>query len=672
MANKEVSTQSSDSKQKSNSFLKKVGKRLHNDSKLLIFLICLITIIFSSLLASLVQNNWFQVEVSSSKLSTVENQYVAYDLFKPRNASADNKLPLVIIIPGFQRSRETQTHVAIELARRGYVVINIDPYSQGDSSSSTGSKGSAIASVEGYGAFDMVDYVYDNDDVMPYVDKTRIGITGHSAGGNAAYQASIYFGKRAVDNNGISKVHSVYITGYLISIDSNISYSKSNMGLDFALWDEGAFRNKINTLAPEGTSSSDMHWSVEAHDFVNSGLAQQGLSPIGLGTPLDLGYLYGNPNLRNLRVVNNTPTIHAFQPYNTKANEALITFFETSFNYFNDNISPSSNIWIVKEVFTTLSLIASFVMIIPATSLLLRIPFFKKVKQEPIINTKRRSKHEVITYIISFLICCAFSTLMYLPASKLTLTLFPDASNSVNTWFFPQRMTNAVAVWAFLTGAFSLVIFTIFHFINHSISKYGLKEDIELKKSFDDWGLKIKLKNLAKSILIALIIAVGYFLLLNLVYLIFHVDYRLLFLVAVRKINVKVIIQLLMYAPIFFIFYFSNAIRVNASNMRGSLREWVKMLLAGLINITPLIILLLIQYIGFSKNGSVPFSELPDGTTQWLYINILFTLIPVMFIVPIFNRLFYKLIGNNYVGPIVITIIFIIMSLNNSVAYIPV
>jgi hypothetical protein len=106
--------------------------------------------------------------------------------------------------------------------------------------------------------------------------------------------------------------------------------------------------------------------------------------------------------------------------------------------------------------------------------------------------------------------------------------------------------------------------------------------------------------------------------------------------------------------------------------MRGKSKEWVKLLIAGFTNIAGLAIILIIQYLSFIKTGTIAFTELPDGTTQWLYVNILFTLIPVMFLMPFFNRWFYKLSGNAYVGPIIICFIFVIMALNNSVAYIPV
>ena len=152
--------------------------------------ILFLTIFVASIFASLIQNDWGKVTIETVYLDTRDNQTLAYDIYIPDGVDEDHKAPVIIEIAGFQRSRETQGHVALEFARRGFVVINIDPYSQGDSTSSSGVQGAAIATYEGYGAFDLIDYIYDNDDVYPFIDKTRIGVTGHSAGGNAAYQAA--------------------------------------------------------------------------------------------------------------------------------------------------------------------------------------------------------------------------------------------------------------------------------------------------------------------------------------------------------------------------------------------------------------------------------------------------------------------------------------------------
>ena len=77
----------------------------------------------------------------------------------------------VVVVPGFQRSKEALRTSPIELARRGMVVISIDPYAQGSSSSSVSNQ---AATTEGYGMFAVVDYVANTGN-LNYVDKSRLG-----------------------------------------------------------------------------------------------------------------------------------------------------------------------------------------------------------------------------------------------------------------------------------------------------------------------------------------------------------------------------------------------------------------------------------------------------------------------------------------------------------------
>ena len=58
-------------------------------------------------------------------------------------------------------------------------------------------------------------------------------------------------------------------------------------------------------------------------------------------------------------------------------------------------------------------------------------------------------------------------------------------------------------------------------------------------------------------------------------------------------------------------------------------------------------------------------------TTTWLYVNMLQSLLPMMVVLPLFNRAFYHATGRVWLGPIVTTTIFALMALGGSVAYIP-
>ena len=111
-------------------------------------------ILLFSFLASLILTGFGSVEVKSLKLNAENGQYVIYDLYKPKSALPESKAPFIAIIPGFQRSKEALSNIAIELSRRGYVVALIDPYAQGLSSSSLSTR---AATTQGYGMFALVE-----------------------------------------------------------------------------------------------------------------------------------------------------------------------------------------------------------------------------------------------------------------------------------------------------------------------------------------------------------------------------------------------------------------------------------------------------------------------------------------------------------------------------------
>ena len=99
-------------------------------------LVLLAIVAGASWIGSLVQTSGGRVEVTGFTLPTQNGQWVAADLYRPRSATPESPAPLVVVVPGFQRTKETLANIAIELARRGVVAIAIDPYAQGASSAS--------------------------------------------------------------------------------------------------------------------------------------------------------------------------------------------------------------------------------------------------------------------------------------------------------------------------------------------------------------------------------------------------------------------------------------------------------------------------------------------------------------------------------------------------------
>jgi hypothetical protein len=252
-------------------------KQIISSKRLL--LISLLVVIFSSFVASIIQNSGGRVVVQDIKIPTHNGQWVVADLYKPRSATSENPAPLVVIIPGFQRSKEALANVAIELSRRGIVAILIDPYAQGFSSASMSR---LAATTEGYGMFAVVDYAAGTPN-LNYIDKNRIAATGHSAGGNAAIRGASYFGREAIKTGQPSKLQSVFVSGYVLTLRENVLRDvRSNVGVSYAFYDEGAYRNELK--------NGDMRHAPEALREVNSGLVANGE---GIDE-VELGRYYGN------------------------------------------------------------------------------------------------------------------------------------------------------------------------------------------------------------------------------------------------------------------------------------------------------------------------------------------------------------------------------------------
>ena len=610
---------------------------LLNQNKL--FLYCLVVIIVSSFFASLIQTSFGKVDVKLMNLKTPDGQNLIYDLYKPSIATENDKQPFIVVVPGFQRSKEALSNIAIELSRRGYVVALIDPYAQGMSSSSLSR---LAATTQGYGMFALVDYAYAEN--FSFVDINKIGSTGHSMGGNAAIRGADYFGKEAVKSGKKSKLDSVYISGYVLTLRENILRdSKSNMGVSYALYDEGAFRNDL-----QGWDAGNMKIAPESLRTVNSVLPKDKKV-----TEVELGKYYGDRSNNTLRVIFNEELLHPFQPYNKEATKNQLDYFD---KVFGAPISINSNnqIWQYKELFTLINMIVSLLMLIPIAKLFLSLSFYKDiVKDIPASLPEQTSKSKMIfwsVFFISALIAC----ISFIPMVDVAKILFYESANRELTWFFPQRMNNSVMLWAAFNGSIGLVIFFISYYF------FGRHHGVNT----NSWGLQINKVELFKTIMLGLSIFICYYLILYFVYFLFHVDYRFWFM-GVRIFQPEMLLVLVMYFPLFFIFFFSNSLRVNGAMRFKNQSEWKSRLIAGFANSLGLMMIIIIQYVTFAWTGTVFW------TTNWLSVNLLFGIVPMMFILPYFNRIFFQLTGRVYLGPIVTCLIFIMILSTNTVVYLP-
>lgn len=599
----------------------------------------------------------------------------AVTMYVPNTATEENPAPVVFVLPGFTRTKATMAQYCIELSRRGAVVFTLDPGAQG----STTANSTAGANGVEY----LVQYVYNNSDDFKFCDKNRFGAIGHSAGGgNVITLASDMAG----DSYQNSIIKAVYNSGYIkISAANKFAKLNCNAAMSYAYYDEGAFRYQTDTTAVEVISKrfiNEVAGSAEKYDTV------------------EWDKDYGDMTNGTYRVVHRELINHCFEMYDALSIANTIDFFNRSLA-MGSGLSNDSQIWFGKEFFNGLSLAAAFTFILALCGVLMNTPFFATLKNggkakaaegagaevaavqtevQPLVTPVSNSiAHKVIlwsTMILTAIIAC----LDYIPLANLSIEVFPVSNlASVFTYVFPARMINAILLWALINGAIGLVIFfattaleNLYEYIvfkakgttpHYDWSKF---EAIKIRGN----GRKNVLFNVLKTLLLPVIFFGSFYFLVQLTYWCFHQDFRFM-LVSAAPLNARMFVTMLEYAPIIFVFYISNSIRVNCSIGREGWKEWKVMLVGALANSLGLAFILLINYVCYFVTGTPYYGYWGNNNEVWLFVNMVFGLVVMMFLLPIFNRIFYKQTGNVWVGAITCCLIFIMMTISASVSYIP-
>lgn len=140
---------------------------------------CVATIAVTSIAANLLATSSGKVEMHEL-LFDARGAVISAELYTPKGVSAADSLPAVVLAHGGACTNGVMAGNAQELARRGFVVLNVNAYGAGlsetpitdDSDSPPGGFMTAR------GMIDAVEYLR----TLTYVDQERIGLAGHSMG----------------------------------------------------------------------------------------------------------------------------------------------------------------------------------------------------------------------------------------------------------------------------------------------------------------------------------------------------------------------------------------------------------------------------------------------------------------------------------------------------------
>lgn len=590
-------------------------------------------------------------------------------MYVPNTATAENPAPVVFVLPGFTRTKATMAQYCMELSRRGAVVFCSDPGGQGGTTANSTSGANGIEY--------LVQYVYNNADDFKYCDKNRMGAIGHSAGGGNVITLAA---DMAGDSYQTSVIKAVYNSGYIKTSAANkFAKLKCNAAMSYAYYDEGAFRYQTDTTAYEVIAKrfiNEVNGSTTAYDQVV------------------VDHDYGNMADGTYRVVHREKTNHCFEMYDQISIANTIDFFNLALQ-MNSNIEGMQQVWFGKEFCNGLALAAAFTFVIALCMVLMNTPFFATLKEGSAADETSSEAGEVglstmapqrqtiahkMVFWTTMILTAVIACLDYIPLANLSIEVFPTSNlASVFTFVFPARMVNAILLWALINGAIGLVIFfavtaleNLYEYVmckakgitpNYDWSKFAA---IKIRGN----GWKGVLFNTLKTLLLPLILFGAFYLLDQVSYWCFHQDFRFM-LISAAPLNARMFVTMLEYAPVIFVFYISNSIRVNCSIGKEGWSEWKVYLVSALANSVGLAFILLINYVCYFATGTPYYGYWGNNNEVWLFVNMVFSLVVMMFILPIFNRLFYKATGNVWAGAITNCLIFVMMTVSASVSYIP-
>jgi hypothetical protein len=434
-------------------------------------------------------------------------------LYIPANATKDSPAPGVIFFPGNDGDSDKYSMFGVELSRRGYVTFIGDIRGQGQSIGKTAKSGPE----DTQGAIEATEYMR----ALSFVDEKNIILGGHSTGGRM-----------------------VTATYGIVPIEWYNSYLILGMRVrDFTEFPQGKYPiprdAQLNMLLVTGRDDGDAKDHTLVADFFGNCPPDQ----------FEPGKVYGSFAERNARVnYQAMGAIHNSEYVNFDVLEAAINFVQGAMPAPN-RIDGSSQVWIWRNIGTTIAFFAFIFMFLPLGSLLLATPFFNAIRRE-VPEYKGNTK---LRWWIFALLSAVLPPLTYFSWTSKCYQWLPLGILNV------QRATMTLG-WTLTIAGVTIVTLVIAYFIAPKQNRLNpVNYGIQYEKGQN-------LINIGKSLLFAILLVFTMHAILAVTYRWTLIDVRI-WNSSIRVLNAQRVIRALTY---FIPFTLSYA--VMAVNIHGTLR----------------------------------------------------------------------------------------------------
>lgn len=436
--------------------------------------IALAIILAGSLLANAINTIGGSVTVKDVRWAGSDGTMLSALLYIPDGVTVKNPAPAMLVIGGGDTNREAFQNWSLEFARRGFVVLNFDKYTEGYS------EGVPMNREQGYGGPEALRYLHSLD----IIDHDNVGMVGHSMGGSAITSAAYKYP---------DDYKAMFVVGSSDPImDKNV--------------DPTALKNFAYICGIEDKCRTDP--TAVAPIFGAEDLKS-----------IEDGKLYGSFEDGNARALYYVPYPHATQIVTPGPLRHILNWFNQAIPAPNP-IPPSNQIYLWRYLGSMIALIGFVIFLLPLGAILLRTPFFKSLVQ-PIPEFKGfTGKSWWIGAILTVLVLAGSLFIFVVLAQK----LIPSST----FWFMgrPKRIMG----WAVLTSLVTIILILVNHYVlkgdrNATAYNYGLTSQ----------DGKVEWRNIGKAFLLAFcLFGIGYYVLILLFrwllvdFSVFEVAFRLL------------------------------------------------------------------------------------------------------------------------------------------------
>ena len=662
--------------------------------------VCVAAVFICMFSANRIQNGGGSIKVTEGVIDSSDVGQITYKLYTPATATKDNPAPGVLLLHGYQNDHETCAAYAIELARRGVVVMAIDEFGHGKTEPSMIKRGYTNHTVKvNYGTDSIEAGTYktiggpvryrlllnfsnlsffndhyskgtDGSEVvdssmggvaayavlatMDNVDPTRLGVSGHSMGTWASWTVSaVYAGVTDEQGRDITPKATVLQCGELFTSDI---YGKSpifgydiyfnNVLLLQAKWDEfNYFRDYENTVG-EQLLSSPLR-----------------LSFLGTTGKAAWNTTYGNFADGSARRMELLYTNHRLTTHHKDGLATAIDWFTEAFGgKLPTALASTDQVAMAKEWLVLAATLLAIGSMMPLAEILLNTKFFRDVwtAKAPLATAKPKKawiRGAVITILIA-----AFT---YPFMTQLGQGLLPLPEKKI----FRMTIGNGFVGWYSLL----IIIMVLITFFGSRKAKKAHAADLtkkgEYRFSWLELGMadadipdKFSWRLFGKGTLLALCMTGFMYLQVFLYEKLFMLDFRFIW-PFFKSFSLVRFGQFLIYIPFFAAFYVLNNSKIFAGlrtretydgGFRGFLSCWWRY---ALVMVGGTLVVILIEYIPFFA-GLGPGADLLFGSTfGGPFMSLLIVFAPQVLIFSLIGTHLYRRTGSVFTGAMVIAIL---------------